>query len=303
MQLEDYFEFVEPNHIRIKGHCIGIESILSKYLAGQTAEEIARQYDTLRLLDIYATITYYLQNREAVDAYLAHIERLTAEDMARGDANPPPNALRLREKETASGVAVFTPDNEPYLGRESVYHFDRVLVTFIAHRRRISAWTHKASLTLVQRAASELVPGASSVALSIRELVRQGYLLSALILTRPLMERVATLIYLIENPSAVTLWQQGWPHKTRPKLPTLMEAMRGADELDDSRMRRVRNRYNGLVHGDPDAALHGAVLLADGSAGYTISKDLGSPQRADEICIETTAWLIVLLARCSQVFP
>jgi hypothetical protein len=79
--------------------------------------------------------------------------------------------------------------------------------------------------------------------------------------------------------------------------------MRGADELDDSRMRQVRNRYNGLVHGDPDAALHGAVLLADGSAGYTIGKDLGSPQRADEICIETTAWLIVLLARCSQVFP
>jgi hypothetical protein len=32
MRLEDYFEFVEPDYIRIKGHRIGIESILRKYL-------------------------------------------------------------------------------------------------------------------------------------------------------------------------------------------------------------------------------------------------------------------------------
>src|SRR5258708_6645517 len=103
MQLEDYFEFVEPNHIRIKGHRIGIESILNKYLSGQTAEEIARQYDTLRSLDIYATITYYLQNREVVDAYLARTERLIAEDMAHNDANPSPTVLRLRKLRAERG--------------------------------------------------------------------------------------------------------------------------------------------------------------------------------------------------------
>jgi uncharacterized protein (DUF433 family) len=103
MQLEDYFEFVEPNHIRIKGHRIGIELILTKYLSGHTAEEIARQCDTLRPLDIYATITYYLQNREAVDAYLARTERLIVEDMARNDANPSPTVLRLRELRAERG--------------------------------------------------------------------------------------------------------------------------------------------------------------------------------------------------------
>jgi uncharacterized protein (DUF433 family) len=97
MRLEDYFEFVEPDYIRIKGHRIGIESILRKYLAGQAAEEIARQYDTLRPVDIYATITYYLENKAAVDAYLARTEALLADDMARSDAVPSPVVLRLRK--------------------------------------------------------------------------------------------------------------------------------------------------------------------------------------------------------------
>jgi hypothetical protein len=61
-------------------------------------------------------------------------------------------------------------------------------------------------LSPLQEAAAELVPSASSIALSIRELVRQGYLLSAAMLRRPLFERVATLSYLIEHPDAVKLW-------------------------------------------------------------------------------------------------
>lgn len=96
MRLEDYFEFIEPDQIRIKGHRIGIESILRKYLEGQPAEAIARHYDTLRPVDIYAAITYYLENKTQVDEYLGRVERLLAEDMARGDANPSPTVLRLR---------------------------------------------------------------------------------------------------------------------------------------------------------------------------------------------------------------
>ena len=105
MQLEDYFEFIEPNYIRIKGHRIGIESIISKYLAGQTPEDISRHYDTLRLVDIYATITYYLQNKEVVDAYLQRTEQLIADDKARSDANPSLVVLRLRALRDDRGTA------------------------------------------------------------------------------------------------------------------------------------------------------------------------------------------------------
>lgn len=208
-------------------------------------------------------------------------------------------------------MAVFTPANEPYLGRQPVYQFDMMLRAFIEHQQRISAWTHGSSLSPVQCAASQIVPSASSIALSIRELVRQAYLVSALILTRPLMERVATVSYLIDNPSKVPLWEQGWPHKTRPTLKERMQAMMnpaGAPPLDGQApsaedVAGVIERYNSLVHGDPAGALHGAILLDCGEPGYTTGKDTGSPARADDVCIETTCWLVVLMARCEQLFP
>ena len=104
MLIEDYFEFWEPNDIRIKGHRIGIQSILHKYLAGQSAEAIARQYDTLRPLDIYATITYYLENQSLVDTYLKRVDDLIDAEIARSDAHPSPVALRLRRLR-ANGAA------------------------------------------------------------------------------------------------------------------------------------------------------------------------------------------------------
>ena len=44
MQLEDYFDFLDPNDIRIKGHRIGIESVLYEYIHhSRTPEQIAGQ--------------------------------------------------------------------------------------------------------------------------------------------------------------------------------------------------------------------------------------------------------------------
>jgi uncharacterized protein (DUF433 family) len=72
MQLEDYFDFLAPDDIRIKGHRIGIESVLYEYIhRAQTPEEIAQRSDTLTLEEIYATILYYLHNKEAVSKYVA----------------------------------------------------------------------------------------------------------------------------------------------------------------------------------------------------------------------------------------
>jgi uncharacterized protein (DUF433 family) len=72
MQLEDYFDFLAPDDIRIKGHRIGIEHVLYEYIhRRQTAEEIAQRFDTLTLEQVYATILYYLHNKEAVSKYVA----------------------------------------------------------------------------------------------------------------------------------------------------------------------------------------------------------------------------------------
>lgn len=72
MQLEDYFDILSPDDIRIRGHRIGIESILYEYIhRSQTPDEIAERFDTLTLDQVYATVLYYLRNRESVSQYLA----------------------------------------------------------------------------------------------------------------------------------------------------------------------------------------------------------------------------------------
>ncbi len=97
MQLEEYFDFQRPDDIRIKGHRIGIESILYEYIHNaQTPEEMAIRFPTLTLEQIYATILYYLHNKEQVDQYLTdwleHGERMRKLQ----EENPPPVVLRLR---------------------------------------------------------------------------------------------------------------------------------------------------------------------------------------------------------------
>ena len=216
-------------------------------------------------------------------------------------------------KEQNSVMPVFTPDDEPYLGVQLVHQLDLLIVPLMQQQTCIAAWTHSNDLTHLQQAASELAPGACSLVLSIRESVRQGYLLAALVLTRPLFERVATLSYLVEYPAQVELWRRGWSHKGRPPLHTRMKAM-GLPPTPDSPLstpdapsgddiRAMLDRYNGLVHGDPASAYSTAVLLADGRPGHAIGKDLSSPQRANQICGETLAWVVVLMARCAQIFP
>ncbi len=60
MKIEDYFDFLAENDIRIKGTRIGIETVLYEYIDRcQTPEEIVETYTGLRNEQVYATILYY----------------------------------------------------------------------------------------------------------------------------------------------------------------------------------------------------------------------------------------------------
>jgi len=64
-------------------------------------------------------------------------------------------------------------------------------------------------------------------------LVRTGYLFSAEILLRPLIERVAVISYLMHiGDKALDLWEQGWPYKTRPPLSKMLDSIKEYAELD-----------------------------------------------------------------------
>jgi uncharacterized protein (DUF433 family) len=97
MQLEEYFDFLGPDDIRIKGTRVGIETVLYDFIhRRRSAEEIAASYPSVSLEQVYATILYYMRNRKRVERYLeAWLEwgkRMRAEQ----DRNPPPVVVRLR---------------------------------------------------------------------------------------------------------------------------------------------------------------------------------------------------------------
>ncbi|MGL6337808.1 MAG: DUF433 domain-containing protein, partial [Waterburya sp.] len=73
MLLEDYFDFQRPDDIRVKGTRMGIETILYDFIhCARTPEEIAQTYHYLSLEQVYATILYYLHNKEEVSGYIAN---------------------------------------------------------------------------------------------------------------------------------------------------------------------------------------------------------------------------------------
>jgi hypothetical protein len=72
--------------------------VLYEYIhRSQTAEEIADRFQTLNLEQIYATILYYLHNKEMVDAYLSNWLEWGEQMRAEQAHNPTPAMRRLRQ--------------------------------------------------------------------------------------------------------------------------------------------------------------------------------------------------------------
>ncbi|MGH7496182.1 MAG: DUF433 domain-containing protein [bacterium] len=107
--LESYFDFLAPDDIRLKGHRIGIESILYEYIfREQTPEAIVRRFPSLSLEQIYATILYYLQNREQIDVYMTEWLEYGRQAREEQESNPPPVVLRLRALKAERAHAIST---------------------------------------------------------------------------------------------------------------------------------------------------------------------------------------------------
>jgi uncharacterized protein (DUF433 family) len=98
MLLEDYFVFLGPDDIRIKGTRIGIESVLYEYVhRAQSPEEIAQRFQSLTLEQVYATILYYLRNKETVSRYLEDYLHYCLKAREEYEKNPPSAIVRLRQ--------------------------------------------------------------------------------------------------------------------------------------------------------------------------------------------------------------
>jgi len=97
MQLEDYFVFLAPNDIRVKGTRVGIETILYDYIyKSRSPEGIVAEYPSLTLEQVHATIAYYLHNKEEITAYLSNWLENADRHREEQNRNPSPAIKRLR---------------------------------------------------------------------------------------------------------------------------------------------------------------------------------------------------------------
>jgi len=204
-------------------------------------------------------------------------------------------------KEIKKPESIYLPDNEPYLGRASVYNFDRVILSCLEQNTEIAIYTHSTELTDLQKAACQIVPQGINLALTIRELIRQGYLFSALVLMRPLIERTAIISYLHSNSSEIGAWKDGWKHNDRPSLTKMLETM--GNKQDISEAKQICETFNHIVHGDPIGADWNLVRLNDNSLGYSVGKVINDPELCDFICFQSYCYLIVLMSMMAACFP
>ncbi len=196
---------------------------------------------------------------------------------------------------------IFTPDNEPYLGRRSVHVFDEIIIACMKSNALVAPHTHDIKKTDLQWAACQIIPAAINLSLSLRELVRQGYLYGALVLMRSLVERSMILLYLHRFPEAVDIWQRGWNYKERPTLSAMFSRI-GADRFPNCGPEITRS-LNSLTHGDPASAMWNLVETSEGEMGHAVSKILDRPDLCDRVCGDAAAWMAVLVGMMHAVFP
>lgn len=75
---------------------VTLDTLVASFQAGATAEEIALRYPSLALSDIYAAISYFLQNQREVELYLEERQKQAATVRAENERRFVPDGLRSR---------------------------------------------------------------------------------------------------------------------------------------------------------------------------------------------------------------
>ncbi len=82
--------------LRVAGTRVTFDVIISAFLDGATAEEIAQQYPSVSLADLYSVIGYYLSHGEDVEQYLTQRGQKAAAVRETNEQQFPPQGIRAR---------------------------------------------------------------------------------------------------------------------------------------------------------------------------------------------------------------
>lgn len=82
--------------IRVAGTRVTLDTMVTAFQEGATAEEIAQQYPSLSLGDIYATIGYFLRHRNQVQEYVQARQEAAQRVRNENEARFNPSGIRER---------------------------------------------------------------------------------------------------------------------------------------------------------------------------------------------------------------
>jgi uncharacterized protein (DUF433 family) len=102
MTLPEFLAEDSLGWVHITGHRIGLMDLLHFYNEGYSPEMLLAEYSTLSLPLIHKVIAFYLENRDAVDAYVAACQKEMDTQRASSPAAPTMAELRRRHKVSES---------------------------------------------------------------------------------------------------------------------------------------------------------------------------------------------------------
>ncbi len=86
----------ESGVLRVGNSRVSLDTVIIAFGQGATPEQIVEDYDSLELSEVYAVISYYLQNREEVENYLT--QRKVEREKLRREIESRSNPQGIREK-------------------------------------------------------------------------------------------------------------------------------------------------------------------------------------------------------------
>lgn len=86
----------EEGVVRVGNTRVTLDTIVAGFLEGATAEELAQQYPSVQLADIYSVIGYYLRQRSEVELYLQQRRRQANQVKKENESRFDPIGIRER---------------------------------------------------------------------------------------------------------------------------------------------------------------------------------------------------------------
>jgi uncharacterized protein (DUF433 family) len=82
--------------VRLGKTRVTLDTVVTVFNQGATAEEVVYRFPSLKLADVYATIAFYLNHQQEVEAYLQQRQQQSQEIRKMNQARFDPQGLRDR---------------------------------------------------------------------------------------------------------------------------------------------------------------------------------------------------------------